>query len=173
MGIKALAWRLSSPYDAYISHVSELNVALNKLRSMSDMAIAYETGLHGSLRLLPGGAAREERVNRFREKLGEAAAKMTDEEFEDFLAHLGGGEAAIVESDRARTVSRMSTAARGLEEYFAIAGRALAVLEERGYSPGRADVARQLRENHLPTYTVAEYGKILHDLGLKVGIRRS
>ncbi len=32
-------------------------------------------------------------------------------------------------------------------------------------------VARQLRENNLPGHTVAEYRRILHELGVKVGVR--
>ena len=121
-----------------------MNTALERLRYQSERALGYEAGLHGSVRLMPGGAARAERVDRFRERLGDAAASMSDEQFEDFLAHLGGGEAANVEADRARVVDRMSTATRGIEEYFAIAGKALATLEERGYNPNRSDIARQL-----------------------------
>ena len=171
MGISALLYKLGSPYDAYISHVSQLNTALDRLRYMSDRALGYEAGLQGSVRLVPGGAAREERVQRFRERLGNAAATMSDEQFEDFVAHLGGGEVAEVEADRARAVSRMTTATRGFEEYFAMAGRELAVLEARGYNPSRSDVARQLRENNLPPLTVADYRRILHDLGTKVGVK--
>lgn len=171
MGIATLLYKLASPYDAYVAHVSELNSALERLRYQSERALGYEAGLHGSVRLMPGGAARAERVDRFRERLGDAAASMSDEQFEDFLAHLGGGEAANVEADRARVVDRMSTATRGIEEYFAIAGKALATLEERGYNPNRSDIARQLRENHLPMHTVGEYRRILHELGTKVGVR--
>jgi hypothetical protein len=69
-------------------------------------------------------------------------------------------------------VDRMSTATRGFEEYFAIAGKALATLEARGYNPNRSDVARQLRENKLPAHTVAEYQHILHTLGTKVGLKQ-
>jgi hypothetical protein len=171
LGIQTLLYKLASPYDAYIAHVSELNAALRRLRYMSDRALGLEAGLQSSVRLVPGGAAREDRVQRFRERLGEAARNMSDEQFEDFLAHLGGGEAASVEADRAQVVTRMTHATRGFEEYFAIAGKALATLEARGYNPGRGDVARQLRENHLPAHSVAEYKRILHDLGTKVGAR--
>src|SRR5512134_1930508 len=150
MGIQTLLYKLGSPYDAYISHVSELNAALARLRYLTDRALGFEAGLQGSVRLIPGGAAREERVQRFRERLGQAAASMSDEEFEDFLAHLGGGEAASVEDNRATVVNRMSSAARGFEEYFALAGKALATLESRGYNPNRGDIARQLRDNRLP-----------------------
>ena len=171
MGITSILYRLGSPYDAYIAHVSELNNALTRLRYLSDRALGYEAGLQSSVRLVPGGAAREERVQRFRERLGEAAAKLSDEEFEDFLAHLGGGEVASVEADRASVVDRMNSATRGFEEYFSMAGKALATLETRGYNPGRSDVARQLRENHLPAHTVAEYKRILHELGTRVGVK--
>jgi hypothetical protein len=171
MGISALLYKLGSPYDAYVAHVSQLNGALSRLRYMSDRALGYEAGLQSSVRLVPGGSAREERVQRFRERLGQAAASMSDGEFEDFLAHLGGGEAASVEANRATVVNRMSSATRGFEEYFAIAGKALATLEARGYNPDRSDVARQLRENRLPTHSVAEYKRILHDLGTRVGVK--
>lgn len=169
MGIQTLVWKLGSPYDAYISHVSRLNAAVERLRWMSDRALGFEAGLQSSMRIVPGGTAPAERVQRFREQLGQAAASMSDTEFEDFLAHLGGGEAANVEANRANVVSRMSTATRGLEEYFAIAGAALATLETRGYNPNRGDIARQLRENKLPTHTIADYRRILHELGVKVG----
>jgi len=173
MGISTLIYKLASPYDAYISHVSQLNSAIERLRYMSDRALGYEAGLQGSVRIVPGGSARDERVERFREKLGAAAASMSDEQFEDFLGHLGGGEAASVEDNRAQTVSRMSHATRGFEEYFAIAGHELNVLETRGYNPSRGDVSRQLRKNNLPPHTIAEYRRILHDLGMKVGIKTS
>lgn len=171
MGISSLLYKLGSPYDAYISHVSELNQALGRLRYMSERALGFEAGLHGSVRLVPGGEDAATRVQRFRERLGQAAASMSDEQFEDFLAHLGGGEAADVEANRARMVDRMSTATRGFEEYFAIAGKALAKLEERGYNPNRPDIARQLRENKLPSYTIQDYQRILHELGTKVGVK--
>lgn len=171
MGIQTLVWKLGSPYDAYISHVSRLNTAIERLQLMSDRALRYEAGLQSSVRLVPGGTAPEERVQRFREQLGQAAASMSDAEFEEFIAHLGGGASADVEADRAKTVSRMNSATRGLEEYFAIAGQELATLESRGYNPSRGDVARQLRENRLPTHSVAEYRKLLHDLGSKVGAK--
>ncbi len=171
MGISTLLYKLGSPYVAYISLVSQLNVAIERLRYLSDRALGYEAGLQSSVRLIPGGAMREERVQRFRERLGQAASSMSDEQFEDFLGHLGGGEAADVEANRAQTVSRMSTATRGLEDYFAMAAAELSVLEKRGYNPSRGDVSRQLRENNLPPHTIAEYRKILHDLGLKVGVK--
>lgn len=171
MAIPSLLYKLASPYDAYVSHVSELNGALERLRWMSDRALGFEAGLQGSVRMVPGGTAAADRVQRFREQLGQAASSMTDEQFEDFLAHLGGGEAANVEANRANVVNRMSSATRGFEEYFAIAGKSLATLEARGYNPNRGDVARQLRENNLPAYTSAEYRRILHELGNKVGVK--
>jgi hypothetical protein len=170
MALSSLLYKLASPHDAYIAHVSELNSALGRLRYMSDRAIGLEAGLHGSVRLVPGSQGREDRIQGFRQRLGQAADSMTDEQFEDFLAHLGGGEAANVEANRANVVSRMSNVTRGFEEYFGIAGRALATLEARGYNPNRGDVARQLRENKLPAHTVGEYRKQLHDLGSKVGL---
>jgi len=172
MPITSVLWRLASPYDAFVSHVGQLNAAIDRIRYFTDMALAYEAGLHGSMRFTPGGEAAAERVRRFREQVGSAAAEMTDEQFEEFVAHLGGGQAADVESDRARTVSRLGTTTRGLEEYFAIAGHQLAVLEERGFNPRRPDVARQLRANDLPDTDIAGYRHTLHELGARVGMRR-
>jgi hypothetical protein len=60
---------------------------------------------------------------------------------------------------------------RGLEEYFASAGRHLALLEQRRYNPARADIARQLQANHLAPRTVDDYRRILHELGTKVSRR--
>ncbi len=168
MALSTLVWKLASPYDAYVSHVARLEDALERLRYFSERALAYEAGLQGSVRLVPGQVDPEERARRFREQLG-SASDMTDEQFEEFLVHLGGGSVAEVEADRAQAVSRMGHTTRGLEEYFAIAGKELSTLENRGYSASRPDVARQLRENHLPARSVAEYRKLLHDLGAKVG----
>lgn len=173
MGMQTLVWKLRSPYDAYVSHVSRLNTAIERLRLMSDQALRYEAGLQSSVRLVPGGSAPEARAQGFRERLGKAATSMSDGEFEEFLAHLGGGASANVEANRANVVSRMHSATRGLEEYFVIAGQELAILESRGYNPVRGDVARQLRENHLPSHTVAEYRKILHEIGTRVGAAAS
>lgn len=169
MAVTSLLWKLASPYDAYVSHVSRLNEAIARVRYFSERALGYEAGLQSSVRLVPGQGDPVARAQRFREQMGEAANRMSDEEFEVFLAHLGGGNTADVEADRAQAVSRMGTSTRGLEEYFGVAGRELALLEARGYSPGRADVARQLRENELPLTTVAEYRHLLHDLGARVG----
>ena len=52
-----------------------------------------------------------------------------------------------------------------------MAGHELTLLEKRGYSPARGDIARQLRENHLPPTTLAEYRHLLHELGSRVGNR--
>ncbi len=169
MALSTLIWKLASPYDAYISHVIQLNTAIERIRYFSDRALRYEAGLHGSVRIVPVQQDPYVRVQRFREQLGAAAEQMSDEEFEAFITDLGGGAAANVEADRAKALSRMTHHERGLEEYFAIAARELLVLEQRGYNPGRMDVGRQLRENDLPATTVSEYRHILHTLGMKVG----
>lgn len=171
MGLSALAWKLASPYDAYISHVARLCNALERIRDVSSQALGHEAGLMSSVRLVPGEADAEQRAGRFRERLGQAAAEMTDEQFEEFLAMLGSGDTAIVEADRARAAQRLQHTQRGLEEYFAIAGQELATLEKRGYNPARPDVARQLRENGLPPMTVAQFAHELHTLGARVGQR--
>ena len=169
MAISTLVWKLASPYDAYVSHVARLEGALERLRYFSGRALAYEAGLQSSVRLIPGQGDPAERAQRFREQLGAAAGEMSDEQFEEFITHLGGGAAADVEADRAQAVSRMGHTTRGLEEYFAIAGKELALLEGRGYNPRRPDVARQLRENGLAARSPADYRKLLHELGTKVG----
>jgi hypothetical protein len=163
-----LLWKLASPYDAYVSHVGQLNHAIERIKFLSGLALGYEAGLQGSMRLVPGSADGTARAKRFRERLGQAAASMTDEQFEEFLAHLGGGDTADVEQDRAQAVSRLTVTTRGLEEYFAMAGHELALLEQRGYSPTRPDVTRQLRENDLPLSTTVEYRHELHELGTRV-----
>ncbi|MGI8925972.1 MAG: hypothetical protein ACR2HN_04910 [Tepidiformaceae bacterium] len=169
MPLQTLIWKLASPYDAYVSHVARLNAAIERIRYFSGLALGYEAGLQGSVRLVPAALDPAARGQRFRAQLGSAAASMTDEEFEEFIAHLGGGSTAEVESDRAQAVSRLSHTTRGLEEYFAIAGHELATLETRGYNPSRSDIARQLRDNRLPVTTVAEYRHMLHELGAMVG----
>lgn len=171
MAMRTLLWRLVSPYDAYISHVARLNGAIDRLRYLSDVARRYQAGMEGSGAIGGTGADATERARVFRARLGAAAASMTDEQFEEFLAMLGGGRVADAESNRARASERLSSTTRGLEEYFAIAGHELATLEKRGYDPRRADVARQLRENRLPPTTLAEYRHILHELGLRAGNR--
>lgn len=169
MSLAAVLWKLASPYDAYVSHVARLNEAIERIRLSTDRALGYEAGLQSSIRMVPRAVAAEERAQRFRDQLAASAASMTDEEFESFIADLGGGEVAEVVESRARAVSRLSHTARGLEEYFAIAGRELATLERRGYNPHRPDVARQLEANGLPQTALAEYRALLHQLGLKVG----
>jgi hypothetical protein len=169
MALGALVWKLASPYDAYVSHVVRLNHAIDRVRFFSERALGYEAGLQSSVRLVPGQVDPAERAKRFRDQLGAAAAHMSDEEFEDFVAHLGGGGTANVEADRAQAVSRLSTTTRGLEEYFAIAGKELSLLEQRGYRPARPDISRQLRENHLPATSVGDYRRLLHELGNRVG----
>jgi len=169
MAVASLVWRLASPYDAYVSHVARLDEAITRIRWLSERALAYEAGLQSSVRLVPGAADAEERAARFRDQLGAAADTMSDEEFEAFIAMLGGGGVAEVEADRAQAVSRLSHTTRGLEAHFAAAGRELLTLEHRGYNPRRADVARQLRENHLPATDLATYRHLLHELGARVG----
>ncbi|MFN0096929.1 MAG: hypothetical protein ACKVVT_19390 [Dehalococcoidia bacterium] len=173
MALNSVLWRLASPYDAYVSHVARLNEAISQIRYLSDRALGYETGLAGSVRIVPGERDASSRAASFRERLGNAAATMSDEQFEDFITMLGGGARAEVESDRAKAATRLSHMTRGLEEYFVIAGHSLATLEKRGYNPVRADVARQLRENGLPQTDLAAYRHTLHDLGVKVGKRQA
>ena len=169
MAISTLVWKLASPYDAYVSHVARLEAALERVRYFSERALAYEVGLQSSVRIVPAGEDSVARAQRFREQLGTAASEMSDEEFEDFISHLGGGTVADVEAERAKAVSRLGHTTRGLEEYFGLAGKELAVLEQRGYNPKRPDVARQLRDNRLPSTTLAEYRHLLHELGAQVG----
>lgn len=171
MSVKTLAWKLASPYDAYVSHVARLNDALRRVRDLSELALGYEAGLHGSVRFVPDGdtAGGSDRAEQLRRQLGEAAGEMDDEAFEDFLLQLGGGAKATVEGDRARAASRLSHATRSIADYFAIAASELSVLEERGYNPSRPDVARQLSDNHLPATTVAEYRHRLREMGAVVG----
>lgn len=172
MALPGILWKLASPYDAYVSHVAALESAIDRIRDLAGRALGYETGLHGSLRLVvPGEADPAARAQRFRERISAAAQEMSDAEFEEFLAQLGGGDTANVEADRAQAVSRLGHTTRGLEQYFAIAGQELGILEQRGYNPKRPDVARQLRENNLPALTVAQYRGLLHDLGAIVGQR--
>ena len=172
MAVRAVLWKLASPYDAYVAHVGRLNDAIERLRYHIDQALAYEAGLHGSVRFVPVERDdAEDRANHFREKLAAAASEMPEDQFEDFISHLGGGTVASVEDDRARTISRLGRTTRGLEEYFEVAGRELTILEERGYNPRRPDVARQLQANNLPEMTVADYRHLLGQLGAQVGKR--
>jgi hypothetical protein len=169
MALSTLVWKLASPYDAYVSHVARLESALERVRYFSSRAQGYEAGLRSSSGLNTAGVDPAARAETFRARLGAAAQELSDEDFEDFLAQLGGGNTADVEANRARVASRLGHTTRGLEEYFAIAGRELSLLEQRGYSPGRPDVARQLRDNHLPSSTVSDYRRQLHELGAKAG----
>ncbi len=171
MSVRTLVWKLASPYDAYISHVSQLNDAISRIRTLSGATLAYEAGLQSSVRLVPNEQQAEDRAARFKEQLGEAAGNMSEQEFEDFITHIGGGEVATVEADRAQAVERMGFARRGLQEYFKIAGQELSTLAGRGYDPNRPDVRRQLEANHLPASTVDEYRHLLGELGSKVGQR--
>lgn len=169
MAIRTLVWKLASPYDAYVSHVSRLNDAIVRIQYLSDRALAYEAGLQGSIRLVPGEQDPAERARRFRERVGAAAEEMSEEQFEEFISHLGGGEVATVERDRAQTVARMGEATRAIEEHFAAAGREVHTLASRGYDPARPDVRRQLRANRLPELTVDEFRHQLAQLGRRVG----
>ncbi len=171
MPLPALLWRLVSPYDAYVSHVARLNDALGRIRHAVERAQGFEAGLQASGRVSETGSGEDTqaRLQRFRLRLGTAAANLSDEQFETFITDLGGAGRADAEQDRAATQSRMSSMARGLEDHFADAGRQLAVLEARGYNPTRPDIARQLRENHLPATNLADYRHLLHTLGLKAG----
>lgn len=171
MSVGTLVWKLASPYDAYLSHVERLQDAIDRIRYHSDRALGYEAGLQGSIRIVTSESDPAARAQRFREQLAEAAAAMSDEEFEEFIAHLGGGNIAEVETNRAQAVSRMNHATRMVEEYFGVAGRELALLERRGYHPARRDIARGLRANRLPVKTVAEYRQQLHELATRLGQR--
>ena len=171
MAVSAVLWKLASPYDAYISHVAQLNSAVERIRYFNEVAQGYEAGLNSSLRLGAASTNPAARIERFRLQLGAAASSMSDEQFEDFISHLGGGDVADVDANRAKTASRMGTMQRGLEEYFSIAGHELATLEKRAYNPSRGDIARQLRENRLPATTIEEYRRILHELGTRIGAK--
>ena len=169
MSVNMLIWKLASPYDAYVSHVARLNHAIEQIRYLSDRALGYEAGLRSSVRFVAAESDREGRRQRLRDQLATAAASMSDEEFEAFIIDLGGGDAAEVETNRAKAASRLGHMTRGIGEYFAMAGRELATLERRGYNPGRGDIARQLKANRLPGTTLAEYRHELHVLGTRVG----
>jgi hypothetical protein len=99
MAIRSLVWKLASPYDAYVSHVSQLNEAIGRIQYLSDKALAYEAGLQGSVRLVPGAQDPADRARRFRERIGTAAEEMSEEQFEEFISHLGGGEVATGRPD--------------------------------------------------------------------------
>lgn len=170
MSLRTLAWKFASPYDAYVSHVARLNAALRRIDELSRVALAYEAGLQSSVRLIPPvDGDDEDRVLQFRGRLAQAAGEMSDEAFEDFARQLGGGHKATVEGDRARTASRLSGMSQGIAEHFATAATELAILESRGYTPTRPDVARQLSDNNLPSTTVAGYRSRLRELGVRIG----
>jgi MinD-like ATPase involved in chromosome partitioning or flagellar assembly len=169
MSLKGVVWTLASPYDAYVSHVSRLNAAIEEIRFLVQKAAGYEAGLHASLRLVPGTQDASARAARFREQLASAAHHMTDEEFEAFVSDLGGTMPREVEADRAQALERLTTVTEALARHFTTAGQELAVLEQRGYNPARAGVRRSLRENHLPQHTLADYRHILRELGAQVG----
>ncbi|MCC7366236.1 MAG: hypothetical protein IT303_17905 [Dehalococcoidia bacterium] len=168
MALGTVFWKLASPYDAYVSHVSRLNEAIDRIKYFTELTARQQAGIEASVRVGSGEAPdAAARAQLFRERISANAKRMSDEEFEDFIAVLGGGEAATVESARERALDRLGHATRGLEQYFTIAGQALATLEKRGYSPSRPDVARQLRENGLPQATLADYRHQLRDLGAR------
>lgn len=171
MAIPSVLWKLASPYDAYVSHVAQLNAAIERIRYFLEVLPGYEAGVAGSERLAAGTTAAEDRVQRFRQRLAAAAQQLSDDQFEEFIAHLGGGSTADVDSAQSQARTRLGGVTRGLEEYFGIAGRELAILEARGYNPARGDVARQLRDNHLPATTLAEYRSLLHQLGARAGMQ--
>ncbi|GBD24138.1 hypothetical protein HRbin29_01812 [bacterium HR29] len=170
MRLPGMLWRLAAPYDAYISHVSRLCRAVERIRALTDRALGYETGLLASVRLVPGEQDAAARAERFRSRLA-AAGEMSDAELDDLLAHLGGGTAATVEQDRAAVAARLGAVSRAIEAAFAEAVAALRLLEERGYDPRRPDVARQLRANRLPSRTTEEFRAELRVLGRLVGKR--
>ena len=166
MALGTLIWKFASPYDAYVSHVARLTEAIERIQYFNEVAERSQAGIAGSGRVRTGEAAdAEARAELFRERLGHAAREMTDEQFEEFVAMLGGGETAEVDIAHQRALDRLGHATRGLQEYFTIAGQELATLERRGYSPTRPDVARQLRENGLPAATLADYRHQLRELG--------
>lgn len=169
MSIKTFVWKLASPYDAYVSHVSRLENSLSEIRFLVQRALGYEATLQGSVRLVPGSDDPAARAARFREQIGQAAVDMTDEQFEEFISHLGGGEVGAVESDRARAVGRLTAVTDSIERYLGQAAVELSVLEERDYDPARSGVGRELRNNNLEPRTLAEYRHLLRDLAAQVG----
>ncbi len=169
MSVRSALWTLASPYDAYVSHVSRLDAALEQIRYLVTRALAYEATLHGSVRLVPGKSDAAGRSARFRSQLSAAAVELTDDQFEEFIAQLGGGSAGEVETDRARALGRLTAVTEALERHFATAAVELGTLESRDYRPDRGGVARLLRENNLPGRSLAEYRHLLRDLAAQVG----
>jgi len=166
---KRILWRLASPYDTYVSHVARLEDALTRIRVLNERADGYEMGLRSSVRHKPGESDAVSRAERFRGLLSDASETMEDEQLERFLAELGGGEAANVDQDRADIAVRLDHATEGMQEYFAVAGSALQTLEQRGYQPGRRDIARQLSSNSISPRSLAEYRDELHELARAAG----
>lgn len=166
---KRMLWRLASPYDAYISHVARLEDAFARIRILSERTAGYEMGLRSSVRLMPSESDAVARAERFRDRLGQASETVEDEQLESFLVELGGGATANVESDRADIAVRMDHATEGLQEYFGVAGSALQTLEQRGYEPGRRDVARQLASNGISQRTLEQYRDELQGLAQAAG----
>ena len=166
---KRILWRLASPYDAYVSHVTRLEDAFARIRVLSERAAGYETGLRSSVRLVPSESDAVARAERFRDQISQASEAMEDEQLESFLVELGGGATANVESDRADIAVRMDHATEGLQEYFAVAGSALQTLEHRGYDPSRRDVARQLASNGISPRTLEQYREDLQTLARVAG----
>ena len=167
--LKRMIWKLASPYDAYVSHVAKLESSFARIRNLNARTAGYEMGLRSSVRLVQGDADASERADRFRKTLSDAAESMTDSELEGFLAELGGGETADVESDRADIAERMEHATSGLREAFTTAAAVLKLLEERGYDPERRDIARQLAANQIKPRPLAEYQAELHELAVLTG----
>lgn len=167
MALANVLWKLASPYDAYVSHVARLNQSIDRIRYFEEAARRQQAGLEGTIRIGDAGQDSNARAERFRQQLANAATNMTDEQFEEFVSMVGGGETAPIEHDLARAEARRQRTVRGIEEYFAIAGQELTLLEKRGYTPSRPDVARQLRENGLPQATIAQYRDQLRDLAVR------
>lgn len=157
MPMTSVLWKLASPYDAYVSHVANLNHALARIRHLSGVAQGYEAGLRGSGRVASAGPDARARQDRFRARLAEQADQLSGPELEEFAEMLGGGDPADAEADRSRAETRLGYMARGIEEYLSEARREFATLEARHYNPDRPDVARQLRANNLPATTLEGY----------------
>lgn len=166
---KRMLWRLASPYDAYVSHITRLEDAFARIRVLSDRTAGYEMGLRSSVRLKPSESDAVARAQRFRDHITKASETIEDDQLEGFLAEIGDGATANVESDRADIAVRMDHATEGLQEYFAVAGSALQTLERRGFNPGRRDVARQLAGNGIPQRTLDEYRADLQRLARVAG----
>ena len=42
MSVTTLRWKLASPYDAYVSHVSRLEDAMTRIQQLADVAFVYD-----------------------------------------------------------------------------------------------------------------------------------